>query len=80
MNMRTIRQKRKLLESRKVLRRIQMDYLLYIMLIPGIIYFVLFHYMPMYGVSIAFRDYNIVGGWAGKYLKSSSSALLSGGL
>ncbi len=62
MNMRTIRQKRKLLESRKVLRRIQMDYLLYIMLIPGIIYFVLFHYMPMYGVSIAFRDYNIVGG------------------
>jgi putative aldouronate transport system permease protein len=31
---------------------------LYIMLIPVVIYFGLFHYQPMYGLQIAFRDYS----------------------
>lgn len=35
---------------------------LYIFLIPGIAYFIIFHYIPMYGVSIAFLDYNPVAG------------------
>lgn len=30
----------------------------YIMAIPMIVYFILFHYMPMYGVIIAFKDFN----------------------
>lgn len=30
---------------------------LYLMLIPGLIYFLLFRYAPMYGVTIAFRNY-----------------------
>ena len=41
-----------------------MDLWLYIMLIPGLAYFVIFHYLPMYGVTIAFRDYNVVRGFA----------------
>ena len=49
-------------ERRKTLRSIRTDYLLYVMLIPGVLYFVIFHYAPMYGVSIAFRDYSIVRG------------------
>lgn len=30
---------------------------LYIMLIPGIIYFIIFKYLPMWGVTFAFQDY-----------------------
>lgn len=33
------------------------DLLLYLMLVPGIIYFIIFKYMPMWGVIIAFMDY-----------------------
>lgn len=62
MSMRAVRRERRALEAKKVLRSMRADYLLYVMLIPGILYFILFHYMPMYGVSIAFRDYNIVRG------------------
>lgn len=41
------------------LRSIRRDYLLYLMLIPGIAYFVIFKYLPMYGITIAFRDYKL---------------------
>ncbi|AEE97719.1 ABC transporter permease [Mahella australiensis] len=50
---------------------------LYIMLIPGITYFVVFHYIPMYGVTIAFKDFKIMQGiidspWVGlKYFKQA---------
>lgn len=40
------------------------DRLLYLMLIPGVLWFLLFKYAPMYGVTIAFRDYNIFRGFA----------------
>ncbi len=36
--------------------------LLYIMLIPGMAFLFVFNYIPMYGVSIAFKDFNIVKG------------------
>ena len=43
---------------------------LYLMLIPPLIYYVVFRYLPMYGVLMAFKDFNIVKGilrspWAG---------------
>ncbi len=38
-------------------RAIRMDWMLYLFLIPGILYFVVFKYIPMYGVVIAFQDY-----------------------
>ncbi len=51
-------------------RGIVKDKFLYILMIPGILWFVVFRYVPMYGASIAFRDYNIYQGfenapWAG---------------
>ncbi len=30
---------------------------MYLMLVPAIVYYVLFHYMPMYGIVIAFKDF-----------------------
>ena len=45
-----------------LMRSIRMDFLLYVLLIPGIAYFAIFKYAPMYGVIIGFKDYNIVSG------------------
>lgn len=35
---------------------------LYLMLIPVILYFIIFKYIPMYGVTIAFKKYNVFQG------------------
>lgn len=44
------------------LRHVRLHPSLYALLIPGLVYYVLFHYIPMVGVTIAFKDYNIFGG------------------
>jgi putative aldouronate transport system permease protein len=38
---------------------------LYIMLIPGIVYFIVFRFAPMWGLSIAFKDYSPYLGFSG---------------
>lgn len=43
--------------NRGVVAHVRANKLLYLMLIPGILYFVLFRFYPMYGASIAFKDY-----------------------
>lgn len=35
---------------------------LYLMLTPVIVYFILFYYVPMYGVQLAFKDFNAIKG------------------
>ena len=39
------------------------SYWLYIMCIPGVLYFLLFRYFPMWGILIAFQDFNIFRGF-----------------
>lgn len=39
--------------------------ILYLMLIPGILYFIVFKYLPMIGVTIAFKDYKPFAGIEG---------------
>ncbi len=41
---------------------IKQDFLLYLMLLVPIAYIVIFKYAPMYGIQIAFKDYNIFQG------------------
>lgn len=42
---------------------------LYIMLLPAIAYYVIFDYLPMYGIQIAFKDYRAVDGiWGSKWV------------
>ena len=36
---------------------IRKDYIFYLMLLPGVMYFLLFKYLPMLGIIIAFEDY-----------------------
>lgn len=43
---------------------------LYLMIVPAIAYYAIFHYLPLYGAIIAFKDFNITKGiigssWAG---------------
>lgn len=46
-----------------VLYYLKKDKHLYLMLIPGIVFFLVFYYAPMYGVLVAFKDYNIYKGF-----------------
>lgn len=49
-------------------RAICRHWMLYMLLVPGLLYVLLFHYIPMYGVTYAFRDYSVVSGpgdWVG---------------
>ena len=50
--------------SRQLYRHIKKNWWLYVMLIPGFAYIILFKYLPMYGVTIAFKNYSIFKGYA----------------
>ena len=41
------------------------NFALYVLLLPALVYIVLFHYLPIYGVQIAFRDFNFADGISG---------------
>lgn len=63
------------LARRAWLKRVSNYKVLLIMMVPALIYFVVFCYVPMYGVVLAFKDYRVVDGimgspWAGlKYFE-----------
>ncbi len=46
-------------------KRMAKTYQLYIFLIPAVLYYIIFKYIPIYGVQIAFRDYNFIQGFLG---------------
>lgn len=41
------------------------NWILYVMILPVILYFILFHYWPMYGIVLAFKDYKVKAGILG---------------
>ncbi len=43
--------------GQQILHRLKKDWRLHLMLVLPVVYFLLFHYLPMYGLQIAFRDY-----------------------
>ncbi|WP_136608612.1 ABC transporter permease [Paenibacillus dokdonensis] len=58
------------LRKRRLWKRMVANRYLYIMLLPAAAYYVLFHYYPMYGALIAFKEFSITKGilgspWAG---------------
>lgn len=50
--------------SRRI-KRLAKDHRLYVMLLPGVLYFILFKYLPMWGVLISFQNYQPFLGFAG---------------
>ena len=51
--------------GKKLLMNIKQHPWFYVMIIPAIAYFIVFHYAPMYGVIIAFQDYKPFKGISG---------------
>ncbi|MCC3371907.1 sugar ABC transporter permease [Cohnella sp. REN36] len=49
------------------LRRVWKFKWLYAMLLPALAWVILFDYLPLYGISIAFMDYNVIQGFSGSH-------------
>ena len=48
----------------RILHHLRREWQIYAMLIPTIVWFIVFLYKPMYGLQIAFKDYSIFRGVA----------------
>ena len=59
------------------------DWQLYIFILPAVVFYIVFHYLPLYGIQIAFKDYKAVQGitgsaWVGlKHFKTFFSSYLA---
>ena len=67
-------------------KNIRRDWMLLLIILPGVLYFAIFCYGPMYGILMAFKDYNISRGvlgspWAGlKHFKELVNSVYFGRL
>ncbi|QHW29901.1 sugar ABC transporter permease [Paenibacillus rhizovicinus] len=46
-------------------KRIWRHKIFYLFMLPGVIWFFLFSYVPLYGIQVAFRDFRFTGGFTG---------------
>lgn len=60
-----VKQQIKPIKRNKLLSRIKQYKLYYVLILPGLLYFLLFHYIPMFGIIIAFKDVSPFEGVAG---------------
>ncbi len=54
--------KEKQIKKTGFLHEMQMNGPLYLIMLPGILFFIVFHYLPMGGLVIAFQDFKIIAG------------------
>ena len=45
--------------KQKLWRNIKNNWVLYLFVLPALLYYAVFHYVPLYGVQIAFQDYKV---------------------
>lgn len=57
-----LRQTRARTDDKSIWFYLWRDKWLYLMLVPVIVYYIVFKYIPMYGLTIAFKDYNVFKG------------------
>ncbi len=65
----------------KLMNRLKNDWIIYAMLSPALLYFFIFHVIPIYGMKLAFQDYRFIGdnvwvGWKHFNLLFSSPAFM----
>lgn len=53
------------LRKKSIWQRILRDHQLYLLVLPAVVWYIIFAYVPMYGLQIAFKDYNGALGIAG---------------
>lgn len=51
--------------QKKQVRRLRKEWPLLLMMIPGIAYYLIYHYAPMYGIVMAFQDFRLARGISG---------------
>lgn len=49
----------------RLLKDVRKNWILYVMILPVVIYYIIFAYVPMYGVQLGFKDYHIKKGILG---------------
>ncbi|PLR89143.1 ABC transporter permease [Bacillus sp. T33-2] len=49
------------MNQQAIVKRIKRDWVLYVMLLPALVYFSIFHVIPLIGMKLAFQDYRIIG-------------------
>ena len=47
---------------KEILKQMKRNWLLYLFLLPGFVYIAVFHYVPIYGIQIAFKNYRYAKG------------------
>ena len=56
------------MNSRRInrfLKRLWLDRFIYLLLLPGVVFFIVFNYIPMYGITLAFKKYMVASGILG---------------
>ncbi len=54
--------KREVKKERSLLTNIKKHWMLYIMILPGVLFYIVLKYIPLLGTIIAFQDYQIFNG------------------
>lgn len=54
--------KKKKKKKKSFLSDVKQNFYLYLLVLPGILYFAIFKYLPMVGVVVAFQDFNVMKG------------------
>lgn len=70
-----------LISRKSLFQRILLNWEIYLMALPGLILLMIFRYLPMYGITVAFKDFNVIKGimgspWIGfeNYIRLMSSS------
>lgn len=54
---------------KKMKKKFKYNWQLYVLLLPAVIYVIIFNYQPMYGIQIAFRDFKVKAGiWKSEWV------------
>ena len=59
--MAAVREKKRL-SFKDIIKNVRQNWIIYVMILPVLFYYIIFAYWPMYGVTLAFKDYHIKAG------------------
>ena len=48
--------------------RLRRELPLYLFWIPGVLFFIIYRYLPMYGIIMAFQDFRLARGFASRFI------------
>lgn len=62
----------------RLLKDMRKNWILYVMILPVVVYYIIFAYAPIYGIQLAFKDYIVKKGiWGSRGLEWKISPVFS---